>query len=685
MAITPDAGRLSNSTTLSDLQAQRSVRQTQLEAKVQEATLTSAQTLSPAEIQEHQNFYNTTVADVDAVRSGKVGNFASVDAAVAKRMFPFDGDMRTVGKATTPNPHDNKEAAEVKSEYNKDFKEARKERARAQREVDKMGPGHHKLSNGDEVDIKKDPKTGVETVTTKHGDGTTETVHFDEKNPDKVTVEKTAKDGTRETLEQDGTTVSKSKTDKDGKTVKDTFTIDDKGRAVRERTGPNSDDDLKTTVNPDGSTDDRKLIYKDENGHPVYEDKHHDPRVKVVRPTPHPPVCPSESDQKKIDEATKPNPADNPEAAKTREEYKKLAEKAKAERARAAKEVEKLGPGEHKLSNGDKVTVTVDSKTGEKTVKTESPDGTTKTVSYNDKSPDSVKVSEKRKDGSEETLEQNGTTMTDSKTDKDGKKISEKYSIDDKGRPVRDISGPGEDDDYKTTVNPDGSTDDRNEIYKGDDGKPVYEDKHHEAKKPHHRHHHHPVHHHHYGEKKIDKATEKNPHDNKEAGEVKKEYKKAAAEAKHERDIAAKEASKLGPGEHKLSNGDKVTVTIDEKTHEKTVKTVSHDGTTKEVKFNDKDAEKVSVTKTHKDGSKETLTEDGTTIARSKTGHSGETTSERFSIDDQGRPVREKKGPRGDDDDKTTVNPDGSTDDRNLIYRDDKGHPVYEDKHHRHG
>ncbi|MBX3167289.1 MAG: hypothetical protein KF760_07745 [Candidatus Eremiobacteraeota bacterium] len=271
----------------------RQTRRLDTDQKIREATLTSSQELSPGEIQAHQNFYNKTVGDVDGVRNGIIGDCAKIDPSIWDKIFPGRNDDKRVEDATAPHLFDNKKAKDVRSDYQKAYREAKRERARAEREVEKLGPGEHTLSNGDKVKVSENPFTGKKTVTTTRPDGTTKTVSYDPKNPNSVDVKTTNPDGTSSELHQKGTEVSKSTTDTQGKTTKDSYHLDLENNPVKETTGPGEDDYTKITANDDGSTDTRTEIYK-EDGVPVYEDKHEKPGWLFPHPPihPHPPILP---------------------------------------------------------------------------------------------------------------------------------------------------------------------------------------------------------------------------------------------------------------------------------------------------------------------------------------------------------------------------------------------------------
>jgi hypothetical protein len=273
----------------------RPARRLDTEQKIREATLTSTQELSPTQVQAHQTFYNKTVEDVDGVRGGIIGGCGKLDPDIWDKIFPGRKDDKRVEDATAPHLFDNQKAKDVRSDYQKAYREAKRERARAERQAEKLGPGEHTLSNGDKVTVSENPFTHKKTVTTTSPDGTTKTVTFDPKNPNSVDVKTKNADGTSSELHQNGTEVSKSKTDWQGKTTKESYHLDPFDNPVKETTGPGEDDYERVKANDDGSTDTRTEIYKEENGEPVYEDKHEDPGWHFPRPPvfPHPPILPT--------------------------------------------------------------------------------------------------------------------------------------------------------------------------------------------------------------------------------------------------------------------------------------------------------------------------------------------------------------------------------------------------------
>lgn len=266
-------------------------RRVDTQNKIQEATLSGTERLSSQDIQAHQQFYNKTVSDLDGIRGGLVGGCVNLDESVLDKLFPHRKDDKKVDEATSPNIFDNKGAEGLRADYKKAYNEAKRERARAERQAEKLGPGDHQLSNGDKVNVKIDEKTGRRTVTTTRPDGTVKTVSFDPKQPNSVDVTTRNPDGSTSKLRQQGTEVTREKTDVFGRHTEERFSLDEKGNPVRETSGPGEEDYTRVTANDDGSTDTRNEIYE-ENGQPVYEDTHQPPGWEFPKPHPCPPKWP---------------------------------------------------------------------------------------------------------------------------------------------------------------------------------------------------------------------------------------------------------------------------------------------------------------------------------------------------------------------------------------------------------
>ncbi|MDQ7822377.1 MAG: hypothetical protein RDV48_06240 [Candidatus Eremiobacteraeota bacterium] len=249
----------------------REARKTEALVKLQEtAPVSQVKELTEAERALGVAYLNTSLSAVDKLNAPRYSHDMT-------GIFPFPYDDMLISFVTTPREQDNEEAQSVKSEYRELYQEIKKGLAFAQQLVKKLGPGTHTLTdkNGKPVatvTIAMD-RGGNVNVDIARNDGTRETISYNTLHPGSCTIEKTGKDGTTETLDRDGTTVSRSKNG-----VTDRYSIDEFGRPVREKSGPGDDDYRKTVVNPDGSTDDYNLIYNDEEGNPIYEHTHKDPK-----------------------------------------------------------------------------------------------------------------------------------------------------------------------------------------------------------------------------------------------------------------------------------------------------------------------------------------------------------------------------------------------------------------------
>lgn len=251
----------------------REQRQLLRDARIEAATeLLGHMQWAPEQVIAHQRLYNQALMDGMILRGGEIA-CPWTPLRSLRAYFKTLIDDHNVRRATRPNPNDNDDARGIKQEYRDSYNEAKKERARAARIAAKLGPGVHHLSNGDTVTVSKNPKTGDTTVTTQKTDGSTKAVTLNEKDPTRVDVKKISPDGTEDDLSMDGTTVTRAHVDEQGETSTQ-YSLDEYGRPVRERRGPQDDDDERTVVNPDGSTDTRDQIYTDDEGQPVYEDHH---------------------------------------------------------------------------------------------------------------------------------------------------------------------------------------------------------------------------------------------------------------------------------------------------------------------------------------------------------------------------------------------------------------------------
>jgi len=211
-------------------------------------------------------FCNATLRDLDSLREPRYSPDLSI-------LFPRTPEEQELYQALLVRSWDNDTAREVKNEYRALLNGVKKDAALARKLVAKLGPGTHTLSNGDVVVISRD-RSGNVRVRTTRSDGSSQEVSYNEKSPQDVRVEERSAEGRSTVTERHGQTVSKT----EGR-VETSYSLDDQGCPVRERRGPGHDDFVKTTVNKDGSTDTRELLYYQdevEEGEDagVYEDTH---------------------------------------------------------------------------------------------------------------------------------------------------------------------------------------------------------------------------------------------------------------------------------------------------------------------------------------------------------------------------------------------------------------------------
>lgn len=212
-------------------------------------------------------FFHSVVRDIDHLRAPRYPQ-------PLDRYFPWNAEERELNTALHVKESDNGTARGIKGEYRQVLNEIKKDRNLAETMVRKMGVGTHRLSNGDTVRISRDREGNV-LVRTQRPDGSTKEVSYNERVPGDARIESSSKDGRTTVTERTGQAVSRS----DGK-VETRYSLDAKGRPLREERGPAHDDYTSTTVNPDGSTDTRELIYypDDPGEEAVYEETHEPPR-----------------------------------------------------------------------------------------------------------------------------------------------------------------------------------------------------------------------------------------------------------------------------------------------------------------------------------------------------------------------------------------------------------------------
>jgi hypothetical protein len=216
--------------------------------------------------QETLAFCNSTLRDLDSLRELRYSPDLSI-------LFPRTPEEQELYRALLVRSRDNDTAREVKNEYRALLNDIKKDAALARKLVAKLGPGTHTLSNGDVVVISRD-RSGNVRVRTTRSDGSSQDVAYNEDSPQDVRIRERSVDGQTTVTERHGQSVSRT----EGR-VETSYSLDDQGCPVRERRGPGHDDFVKTTVNEDGSTDTRELLYYQdevEEGEDagVYEDTH---------------------------------------------------------------------------------------------------------------------------------------------------------------------------------------------------------------------------------------------------------------------------------------------------------------------------------------------------------------------------------------------------------------------------
>jgi hypothetical protein len=250
------------------------VRPADLTAAVQEATLQPAIALTPQQIQAHNAFYNL-IGDNSSKLSDTslwLPPWPQPDPSLQQWLE----DMM-VGNATAPRFGDNCQASELRKEYRDNYNQVQHEVSQAQELGRRLGPGCHKMENGETVDVKENPNDPNHlTVTITRPDGSSKTT---EVNGDQSSVTYKNQDGSTEKLQQHGTGVTRTDTDANGRTQSWKYHLDADGRPVREYNGTDEygdKQDVITTANWDGSTNTRRLVGYD-GGIPLWEDSYDPP------------------------------------------------------------------------------------------------------------------------------------------------------------------------------------------------------------------------------------------------------------------------------------------------------------------------------------------------------------------------------------------------------------------------
>lgn len=181
-------------------------------------------------------------------------------------------------------------------------------------------------------------------------------------------------------------------------------------------------------------------------------------------------------------------------------------------------------------------------------------------------------------------------------------------------------------------------------------------------------------------DKAVREATDPLESDNAQAEQIKREYRSSFNEARRERALASRQARQLGEGVHEMFNGDTVEVKTDRETGKTTVTTRRPDGSSKTVTFDKGDPSAVDVQSRDAHGREHSLSQRGEQIVRRDPNpFDGHIVERRYDLDDNGRPVRETRGPGLDDYERVRVGPDGSTETRRQTGVDADGNPIYDD------
>lgn len=219
------------------------------------------------------------LSDVDRAKGiGFLNNSSDSISSMQEKKYPNNFlDIFKMGisnfkiaNATAPRANDNEDAAEIKKEYKDLANEINKELAHAKNLVGKLGEGQHELTDKSgkkvaDVNITKD-KEGNITVDISNVDGSKTKVSYNENKPNDCRVDKVDKEGNKVSMGKGDTTCEKTENG-----VLDRYSLGEKGSVVKETEGPGEDDYKKSVVNKDGSTDNYDMIYKDDNGEPVFE------------------------------------------------------------------------------------------------------------------------------------------------------------------------------------------------------------------------------------------------------------------------------------------------------------------------------------------------------------------------------------------------------------------------------
>jgi len=238
--------------TVQETTPRREVQRADRVEKVRSAAPVEA--LSETEVEQLTAYYSSTLQDLSFC-------------------FPRSPEKAELRDKLLVRPRDNSTAREVKQGYRQLLDELSRDSSTACKMVDKLGPGTHTLSSGDVVEISQDDSGNVE-VFTQSQDGSTKRVFYNSENPKDVRVQNTSPNLEIRETERKGQSLTETRFFRE----RTSYSLEE-DRLVRQQSGPAQDDLTQTTVNPDGSTETRELIYFSDEPGPdggvgVYDESH---------------------------------------------------------------------------------------------------------------------------------------------------------------------------------------------------------------------------------------------------------------------------------------------------------------------------------------------------------------------------------------------------------------------------
>lgn len=145
-----------------------------------------------------------------------------------------------------------------------------------------------------------------------------------------------------------------------------------------------------------------------------------------------------------------------------------------------------------------------------------------------------------------------------------------------------------------------------------------------------------------HDDQRVREATWPLASDSDETADARSGYRAVYREAKREHALAARMASRLGPGVHLHENGDRVEVNADREIGTTTVVTRRHDGATTSVRFDAHEPNAIEVRTCHVDGGERVLSQHDLCVMvheRPPLG-GGPDTITTWDLDHEGRPRR---------------------------------------------